>query len=339
MRRCAVVLCSVALSLPAWGGAMPFLPEGQQRCASRGVGLDSQCLVNGVNLHFVDWGGTGGDLVLVAGLDDSARVYDELAALLRQHHRVIGVTRRGFCGSDMPPDGYDADNLARDFREFLDAVGVEKADIVGHSMAGLELTRLAVAAPDKVRRLVYLDAATDKSPLQGLWQKNPAGDGAPTPEALSSWTTLIGWTQQLLKSQSPAIAANLHQCFVAGPGGLRFRSPPEVDTAVMSALASDHPDYGPIQAPALAIYSDYRQADQVPPGASAELRAKTDAFSMAVIMPWQALEKARFRLEIPCGRTIELTHAGHYAFLERPREIAASIESFLASDTPCARMR
>jgi len=99
-------------------------------------------------------------------------------------------------------------NLARDFREFLDAVRVENADIVGHSMAGLELTHLAVAAPGKVRRLVYLDAATDKSPLQGLWQKNPAGTGNPPPEALSSWTTLIGWTQQLLKSHSPAIAAN-----------------------------------------------------------------------------------------------------------------------------------
>jgi pimeloyl-ACP methyl ester carboxylesterase len=104
---------------------------------------------------------------------------------------------------------------------------------------------------------------------------------------------------------------------------------------VMSAMISDHPDYGPIRAPALAIYSDYRQADQVPPGASAQLRAKADAYSMAVVVPWEALEKARFRLEIPCGRTIELIHAGHYAFLERPREIAASIESFLASGSPC----
>jgi non-heme chloroperoxidase len=335
MRRFFVSLCSVVLSLPAWGGPRPSLPDGEPRCMSRGVGLDSRCLVNGVNLHFVDWGGTGGDLVLVAGLDDSARVYDELAALLRRHHRVIGVTRRGFCGSDIPPDGYSADNLAKDFREFLDAVGVEKADIVGHSMAGLELTHLAVDAPDKVRRLVYLDAATDKSPLQGLWQKDPVGNGSPPPEALSSWTTLIGWTQQLLKSHSPAIAANLHQCFVAVPGGLRFRSPKGVDAAVMSTMVSDHPDYGPIRAPALAIYSDYRQADQVPPGASAELRAKADAYSMAVVVPWEALEKARFRLEIQCGRTIELTHAGHYAFLERPREIAASIESFLASDSPC----
>ena len=331
------MLCCVVVSLAAWGGPKPSLSKAeQQHCTSRGVGLDSHCLVSGVNLHFVDWGGTGGDLVLVAGLDDSTRVYDELAALLRQHHRVIGVTRRGFCGSDIPLDGYSADILARDFREFLDAVGVEKADLVGHSMAGLELTRIAVAAPDKVRRLVYLDAATDKAPLQGLWQKDPAGDGTPPPEALSSWTALIGWTQQLLKSHSPAIAANLHQCFVPGPdGGLRFRTPKEVDKAVMNAMLSDHPDYGPIRAPALAIYSDYRQADQVPPGSSAELRAKADAYSNAVVVPWEALEKARFRLEIPCGRTIDLTHAGHYAFLERPREIAASIESFLASDSPC----
>jgi len=48
------------------------------------------------------------------------------------------------------------------------------------------------------------------------------------------------------------------------------------------------------------------------------LRAREDAFSTAVIVPWQALQKARFHLEIGCGRTIELEHAGHYAFLERP---------------------
>jgi len=335
MRRVTAVLWAFVLCLPAWGGPGPTVPVGQHRCTSRGIGLDSQCRVNGVNLHFVDWGGTGGDLVLVAGLDDSARVFDELAALLRQHHRVIGVTRRGFCASDMPADGYDAENLAKDFREFLDAVGVEKADIVGHSMAGLELTRFATVAPDRVRRLVYLDAATDKSSLMGLWQKDPAGNGDPPAEALSSWGALTAWTQQLLKSHSPAIAANLQQCFVAGPGGLRFRSPKEVDAAVMSAIVSDHPDYGPIRAPALAIYSDYRQADQVRPGASAALRAQADTFSVAVYVPWQALEKARFRLESQCGRTLELTHAGHYAFLERPREIAARIDSFLSSDSPC----
>lgn len=130
MRRLCVVVCSVVLSLSAWGGPKPSLPrEGEQRCTSRGVGLDSRCLVNGVNLHFVDWGGTGGDLVLVAGLDDSARVYDELAALLRQHHRVIGVTRRGFCGSDMPPDGYAAarGTVELDYFDRLDSTAPEIA--------------------------------------------------------------------------------------------------------------------------------------------------------------------------------------------------------------------
>jgi len=68
------VLCSVVLSLPAWAGPRPSLPEREPRCMSRGVGLDSRCLVNGVNLHFVDWGGTGDDLVLVAGLDDLTAV-------------------------------------------------------------------------------------------------------------------------------------------------------------------------------------------------------------------------------------------------------------------------
>ena len=222
--RATAAVCAVLLSITAWAAPAPSAPGHGPRCVARGIGLDSQCAVNGVNLHFVDWGGNGGELILVAGLDDSARIFDELAALLTPHHRVIAVTRRGFCGSSIPADGYDAGDLARDFSEFLEAVGVKNADIVGHSMAGLELTRFAAGYHERVRRLVYLDAATDKSSLMGLWQKDPAGNRDPPPSALSSLSALTAWTEQLLKSRSPAIASNVRQCYAEGPGGLGFRN-------------------------------------------------------------------------------------------------------------------
>lgn len=322
-----VTACMAATSLPVRSPAP---------CVSRGIGVDSECLVNGVALHYVDWGGRGGDMVLLAGLDDSARVYDQLAPLLAKHYRVLAVTRRGFGRSAMPTGGYDPVTLALDLRDFLKAVGVRRADLVGHSMSGLELTRVAASNPELVRRLVYLDAATDKSGLADAWGRGPLGNLDPPTAALASYARLTDWTQHLLKSRSPAIEANLRQCFASGSSGLVFRTPKKVDDAVLTALLADHPDYSAVRAPALAIYADFSRADQVPKGTSAQVRAAADYFSRTVIVPWQTVEKARFRQNIACGSVLELKHTGHYLFLERPRDTADWINSFLASENPCA---
>jgi pimeloyl-ACP methyl ester carboxylesterase len=331
---CAALL-TTAVNAETYSEPQISAAKSGRNCVSNGVGLDSECAVNVVRLHFVDWGGTGDNLVLVAGLDDSARIFDELAPMLARRHHVIAVTRRGFCHSQVTPSGYDAENLAKDFGEFLAAVGVTRADIVGHSMAGLELTHFATSHPDRVRRLVYIDAATDKSALPPIMAKDPLGNRNPPAGALENFADLTRWTQALLKSHSPAIAANLKACFEGQPGGLRFRTPASVEARVFASMVADHPDYSSIQSPALAIYSDYSRADQVPIGTSAAVRAAADAFTRATLYPWQALQKALFRLEIPCGRTLELTQTGHYIFLERPAETVEWIESFLASPDPC----
>jgi pimeloyl-ACP methyl ester carboxylesterase len=336
MRRCTSRTLLVAvLCLMAWIGPTSEAPAADSGCGARAIGVDSQCIVNGVTLHFVDWGGHGPDLVLLTGLDDSARIFDEIAVLLSRNHRVIGVTRRGFCASGAISEGYDADTLAGDVIGFMKAAGITRADLVGHSMAGLELTRIAASHPELVRRLVYLDAATDKSPIINLVQKDPAGNRDPPSSASASFTDLTAWTQQLLKSKSPAIEANLRQCFVSKSGRLVARTPPQVDAAVLSTLATDRPDYSRIRAPALAIYSDTREADQMPPGASSGLRAATNAFSRDVMEPWHRLEKARFQIEIPCGRVIQAVGVRHYFFLEQPQQTATWIDAFLRSEHPC----
>lgn len=333
-----VAACTIAaaMGVTACLAATSLTEPSPARCISRGIGVDSECLVNGVALHYVDWGGRGGDLVLLAGLDDSARVYDELAPLLAKHHRVLAVTRRGFGHSAIPTGGYDPVTLALDLRDFLTAVGVRRADLVGHSMSGLELTRVAGSDPELVRRLVYLDAATDKSALADVWGKGPLGNLDPPASAMTSYARLTDWTQHLLKSRSPAIEANLRQCFDSGSNGLVFRTPKQVDAAVLTAILADHPDYRAVRAPALAIYSDFSRADQVPEGTSTQARAAADYFSRTVIMPWETVEKARFRQNIACGSVLELKYTGHYLFLERPRETADWINSFLASENPCA---
>lgn len=115
-----------------------------------------------------------------------------------------------------------------------------------------------------------------------------------------------------------------------------FRTPKEVDAAVLAAIVADHPDYSAVRAAALAIYSDYRRADQVPPGTSTQVREQGDIFARTVLVPWQNEEKARFKQKMACASTLELKHTGHYLFLERARETVDWINSFLASANPCA---
>jgi pimeloyl-ACP methyl ester carboxylesterase len=115
----------------------------------------------GITLHYVDWGGTGPVLLFLTGLGDSARAFDRLAPQLTDRAHVLGLTRRGQGESDAPTSGYDPQTLANDIRAFLDLMKIEKATLIGFSAAGSEMTQFAGAYPQRVDKLVYLDAVND----------------------------------------------------------------------------------------------------------------------------------------------------------------------------------
>jgi pimeloyl-ACP methyl ester carboxylesterase len=127
----------------------------------QGVGRDAFARLPNVTLHYVDWGGTGPVLLFLTGLGDSAHAFDTLAPQFTNQARVLGLTRRGQGRSDAPESGYDPPTLAFDIRAFLDQMGIEKATLVGFSAAGSEMTYFAAAYPQRLDKLVYLDAAND----------------------------------------------------------------------------------------------------------------------------------------------------------------------------------
>src|SRR6266568_8550587 len=110
------------------------------------------------NLKSWNWGGTGQTLVLLTGVGDNAHVFDQFAYQFTDRFHVIGITRRGFGRSSQPAHGYDLDTRARDDIAVLDKLNIHEAVFVGHSVAGTELNKLGAAYPDRVRKLVYLDA-------------------------------------------------------------------------------------------------------------------------------------------------------------------------------------
>lgn len=111
-----------------------------------------------VQLEVLDWGGAGRPLVLLAGAGNSAHVFDEFAPLLKSVGRVLAITRRGAGASDSPPEGYTADRLGEDVVAAIDALGLSSPVLIGHSIAGQELSYIATRHASRIAGAVYLDA-------------------------------------------------------------------------------------------------------------------------------------------------------------------------------------
>jgi len=90
--------------------------------------------VNGIRLHYLDWGGYGPTLIFLTGMGATAYIFNKFAPRFTDKCRVLALTRRGQGDSDTPETGYDADTLTEDIRQFMDRLHVEKAILAGHSL-------------------------------------------------------------------------------------------------------------------------------------------------------------------------------------------------------------
>jgi alpha/beta hydrolase fold len=99
----------------------------------------------GVKLEVLDWGGTGRPLVFLAGLGNTAHVFDKFAPKFTGKCHVYGITRGGFGDSSAPtPNGYNysSDRLGDDVLAVIDALSLQKPVLAGHSIAGEELSSI-----------------------------------------------------------------------------------------------------------------------------------------------------------------------------------------------------
>jgi len=109
--------------------------------------------VNGIRLHYLDWGGEGSTLIFLTGMGSSAYIFNKFAPRFTDKFRVLALTRRGQGDSDTPETGYDADTLIEDIRQFMDALDVEKAILAGHSLAGVETHPFCRDKPSQGRKI------------------------------------------------------------------------------------------------------------------------------------------------------------------------------------------
>jgi pimeloyl-ACP methyl ester carboxylesterase len=280
---------------------------------------------DGVQLEVLDWGGEDKRvaMVLLTGLGDNAHVFDQFAFQFIDHFHVIGITRRGFLPSSQPepvPDhsGYDVDARARDVIAVLDFLGIRKAVFVGHSVAGSELSAIALRHKDYVEKLVYLDAF-DLSERFRL----PDIPGPPYAEADDrSLQILLAATQRLENTLRPAHAACFALTFDENGMITGDTTPTSVSAAILAGVqepASSPTDWTNVEAPRLGIFSQPSVRGKLPYYAylSAEDRKKFDK-NWTAIVNWYRKTTNEFAIQHP-GRPKPVVHrlpdATHYFYL------------------------
>jgi len=285
----------------------------------------------GVRLEVLDWGGRGSPVVFLSGLQDVAHGFDDFAPLFTGRHRVLAITRRGYGASSRPPSGYDLATRLTDLAAVLDSLRLARVALVGHSIAGDELTGFAAAHPERVSRLVYLDAACDHSDVGRLGRAYPPPppmqrtDSA-SPAAVQAYTRRV-YGPRIPEAQFRAIGR-----YDAGGRLVADVTPPSIDSLMLAGCG--HPDYARVRAPALVIDAVADSAPQVFPlwaRLDEAERAKARAFT-AVLQEWQATERARVRQELRGAKVLELHGANHYVFASHPREVREAMSAFLAHD-------
>lgn len=116
---------------------------------------------NGVNLHYLDFGGTGLPIIFLQSFHGDAREWVDydfvgFAPRFTKSNRVFAITRRGWGKSTDPGWGYDVATQAEDVIAFMDALKLEKAIMVGRIPANMDITWIAEHHPNRLAGIVYI---------------------------------------------------------------------------------------------------------------------------------------------------------------------------------------
>jgi non-heme chloroperoxidase len=282
----------------------------------------------GVRLEVIDWGGRGQALVFLAGLQDVAHGFDAFAPQFTDRFHVLAITRRGYGASSQPATGYDIATRVADLAAVLDSQRLGPVVLVGHSIAGDELTAFAGLYPTRVSKLVYLDAAYDHAGLDRLLADFPK---APPPSANDSMSPVAfqAYVAATYGMLIPEAQIRATEVFGADGKLLRNVTPDSIDAEMLRGTG--HPDYGVVRTPALAFYA-------VPDSAPSFFRywgrmndsTRTAARAwLGKLGAWEVQERSRFQRGVRQARLVMLPGANHYVFLSDRDQVAAEMRAFL----------
>ncbi|MEX2291999.1 MAG: alpha/beta hydrolase [Mycobacteriales bacterium] len=206
-------------------------------------GLDLDLPGADVRLRATRWPGSGPPVLLLHGLGSTRRFWDLVVPGLAGSP-IVALDQRGHGDSECPAGPYDGGTVVADALTALDAVGLSRAVVVGHSWGAWTALRMAATAPSRVLAVVAVDGGVGRT-----------GDLAPTRELARERLTppRIALSPDQLRSRlrsgplapwwSPAVEAALLPIFAVGEDGLaRPRLPFEVHMAIVEDLLDTDPE-------------------------------------------------------------------------------------------------
>ncbi len=121
---------------------------------------DRTLALRGLHFHVTEWGDEAGwPVVMLHGIRGYAETFAGLAQALQPGMRVVALDQRGRGDTDWDPQqNYYTDAYVADLAALADALGLQRFDLLGHSMGGINAIVYAAQNPGRVRRLVIEDA-------------------------------------------------------------------------------------------------------------------------------------------------------------------------------------
>lgn len=154
-------------------------PPARAGAGSPGIRHGVAMLPDGPDLPYAECGDSAGlPVVFLHGYTDSWRSFEPVLPHLPASIRAVAPTQRGHGDAGRPDQGYRLQDFAGDLAEFLHAVGVGRAVIVGHSMGSAVAQRFALDHPDRVAGLVLAGSfatARGNASVEELWADTVAG--------------------------------------------------------------------------------------------------------------------------------------------------------------------
>jgi non-heme chloroperoxidase len=263
---------------------------------------------NGVKLEVLDWGGAGRPLIFLAGMGNTAHVFDNFAPKFAAKYHVYGITRRGFGTSSQPAPtvgNYSARRLGDDVIAVMNALRLTRPVLVGHSVAGEELSSVGSRYPGNVAGLIYLDAGygyayydrahgdvwLDLIDVRKKIDQLQAGTGRDQRQLWQGMLTDVSHLDKALREATMEMASMPHP-----------RNLPPIPTAIQFGAEK----YTEIHVPILAFFA-------LPQVFDAHTSEQADAFEAG----------------LPSAHIIRLQNADHFVFNSNEAEVSREMNAFL----------
>jgi pimeloyl-ACP methyl ester carboxylesterase len=242
--------------------------------------------VNGVRLHYVTTG-SGEPIVLLPGWPRTWWEFHKIMPALAATHRVTAVDIRGMGESDKPAGGYDKKTMAADVAALLQALGHDKADVVGSDIGAMVAFSLAANHPGLVRTLTLLDVAHPEE----SWYRMPL---LPRPDTHGhlwwfAFNQVRGLPERLVAGHARELVDHLCDLWLVDKDAVTDRDRDiyarayDTPSAIRAGngwyqafgqdIADDH-TYAPVAAPLLALTNpdQYDYLSQLLPGKGKDVR-------------------------------------------------------------------